>query len=532
MKAAYRRISLAKSQDVEIILCQWTKGHTSPDHSHGWSSCKVLVQQGRFMNITAGPHGTERKIYEAGDSFSVPIGASHEVTCLSSEGVTIHLYSPPLGTATDRTSAPLDLAIGPEGLPWHAVEQLANQVELASVPTASPRFMNQLFSGVHQESLLADRVVAQTRTTLATRESSPVFSAVEDVVVDGLCAQFGWPSKDRGGIGVPGGSAANFMAIHVARHRRNPELKQKGLTSGPRFSVFVSEAAHYSFLKGAAALGLGTDALIRVATDEIGRMDVDALRMEIDQSRRRGQTPLLVVATAGTTVFGAFDPIDAMADIAQQEDLWLHVDGAWGGPAVFSERLKAQLNGIERADSVTFDAHKLLGATLTSSFFLTRHAAILLAANDSKAGGYIFHGAPDLGRMSWQCGRRADAFGLWMLWKSRGTQGFGQLVDHLLDVRDGVVAFIRDQPRLKLLADPSFLNVCVEVVPPDDAANVKDGDWSMIVREKLKGDKQAWVNYARDRQDRAFLRLIMVHPNLVVEDVVQMLEAALAVSEP
>lgn len=526
MKTSYRRVTLARGQEFEIILCQWTEGHVSPAHSHGWSSCKVLIQQGKFLNVNVGPDGTERKIYEAGQTFSVPVGASHEVTCLSPEGATLHIYSPPLGARAPVNAPELDLSLNGDGLPWPEVESLASLVEQQSVPTASPRFMNQLFSGVHAESLLADRVVAQTRTTLATREASPVFSEIEDVVVDALGAQIGWADGIRGGIGVPGGSAANFMAIHAARHRQAPELKKTGLAGGPRFTVFVSEASHYSFAKGVAALGMGTDALIRVPTDSGGRMNVEVLRERIAESRAEGQTPLMVVATAGTTVFGAFDPLAEIADVARDEDLWFHVDGAWGGPAMFSDRMKPALVGIDRADSVTFDAHKILGATLTSSFFLTRHPGTLLDANDSSSGEYIFHGAPDLGRMSWQCGRRADAFGLWMLWKSRGACGFGKMIDGLLDVRDEVLDFIRGEPRLSLVAQPSFLNVCVDVKPPD---GTDDGDWSMVVRERLKASGRAWVNYSRDASGRSFLRMIMVHPELTSSDVTSMLEAALAV---
>ena len=106
MKTAYRRVSLVRCDDFEIIMCAWTVGHVSPAHTHGWSTCKVVVPEGRFLNVTSGNGRVERRVYSAGNTFSVPVGASHEVTCLSPTGTSLHLYSPPLdAVAPHRPSA-------------------------------------------------------------------------------------------------------------------------------------------------------------------------------------------------------------------------------------------------------------------------------------------------------------------------------------------------------------------------------------------------------------------------------------------
>lgn len=327
---------------------------------------------------------------------------------------------------------------------------------------------------------------------------------------------------------MPGGSSANFMAIHCARHFHDPESKAHG-NRDARYRIFVSREAHYSFRKACAVLGLGTDAVIPVDVDARGRLSVQALARAIDESTARGETPLLACATAGTTVLGAFDPIDEIVDVCVDRKVWTHVDGAWGGPALFSEHARSLMAGVDRADSVAIDAHKLLGAPLTSSFFLTRHREVLQAANDVSGGDYLFHSdsvVQDRGRLSWQCGRGSSALGLWALWKNLGTSGIGNFVDELIELRHDVVSWIRTQPRLNLIHEPEWLNVCVRVVPPEGESD--KANWSRRVRENLRDEDIAFVNFSSD-DGGSFLRLILAHPRLSLVSVQGILEAAQAV---
>jgi sulfinoalanine decarboxylase len=238
--------------------------------------------------------------------------------------------------------------------------------------------------------------------------------------------------------------------------------------------------------------------------------------------------PILVAATSGTTVLGAFDEIEPVSSVCKNQGVWLHVDGAWGGPALFSKKLRPLVRGIELADSVAFDAHKLFGANLTSSFFLTRHNKILHEANDVTGGDYLFHSDGlnlDLGKLSWQCGRKADAMSFWTIWKSVGTDGLGDFVDRLLEIREETLNWIRTQSRLELVSVPDYLNICVRVIPPHGK---EDPDWAKFVRERLKEKDQAMVNYS-ENQEGSFLRLILAHPYLKFEHVRQVLEWALEV---
>ena len=167
------------------------------------------------------------------------------------------------------------------------------------------------------------------------------------------------------------------------------------------------------------------------------------------KTRASGGTPFFVGCTAGSTVRGTFDPFDGVADVCEAEDMWMHVDGAWGGPAVFSSRpeMKELMRGVERSDSFTFNAHKLLGAPLQTTTFICHHKESLLSCNSSKAG-YLFdkrkaNSAFDIGDQTFMCGRKTDALKFWALWRYRGTNGIARHVDALCDATSTFAEKIR-----------------------------------------------------------------------------------------
>jgi glutamate/tyrosine decarboxylase-like PLP-dependent enzyme/quercetin dioxygenase-like cupin family protein len=533
LKASDRKI-LFQTEAFEIVSIEWTDKRISPLHSHGWSQCLVLIEEGIFENTLDLGAKTEVQILEVGQVVSTPVGARHEMRCKSPKGKTLHVYTPRIVSLAEngkfRTPTVEDLRKEIALSQPSRIQQLKDiftSLRSHSISTHSPYFMNQLFSGVMPQMLVAEEFSAQTKTTLATFEASPALSVIESEVVEALCQQIGWPEGQRSGVSVPGGSAANFMAIHCARHRALPEAKKKGM-SGASIKIFASREAHYSFKKACAVLGIGIGNLITVPVDKKGRMQPEALDRLISETKAQGSIPLMVAATAGTTVLGAFDEITPLATVCKKHGLWLHVDGAWGGPALFSKKLRHLVQGIELADSMTFDAHKLFGAGLTSSLFLTKHRTILLEANDVAGGDYLFHSEnPDFdrGRLSWQCGRKADALSFWAIWKSLGTTGLGDFVDRLVGIREETLAWIGSQDRLELVAMPDYLNICVRILPPNGEQNP---NWSKLVRERMKEQDQAMVNYSTDDAG-TFLRLILAHPYLKFEHVRQVLEWARAV---
>ena len=201
-----------------------------------------------------------------------------------------------------------------------------------------------------------------------------------------LASLIGFDSPHAGGISQPGGSASNSSALVIARNTLFPETKVSGL-GARRFVLFTSAHGHYSLEKAAQMFGFGSDAVKSVPVDAAGCMRPDTLDTMVEAANRRGETPFFVNATAGTTVLGSFDPLDAIADVCAKHGLWLHVDGSWGGSVVFNAELKAsRLKGIERADSVVITPHKMLGVPMTCSFLIGRDLRQFWSAMTLPAG--------------------------------------------------------------------------------------------------------------------------------------------------
>lgn len=263
---------------------------------------------------------------------------------------------------------------------------------------------------------------------------SPVLTLIEKATTKYLATLFGYPAQFSGGISQPGGSASNSSAIVIARNTLYPETKTEG-NGSHRFTLFTSAHGHYSVEKAANLFGLGSKNVIGVPVDSSGRMIPAELSRLVKESKARGETPFFVNATAGTTVHGSYDPFRALSAICKAENLWLHIDGSWGGSVIFNSKLaSSRLDGAHLADSIAINPHKMLGAPMTCSFLLGRdmrtfHAALTLPA------GYLFHndGADvndiyDLADLTPQCGRRGDALKMFLMLQYYGSEYFSDLV--------------------------------------------------------------------------------------------------------
>jgi glutamate decarboxylase len=199
-----------------------------------------------------------------------------------------------------------------------------------------------------------------------------------------LAALFGFRGPYAGGISQQGGSASNTTSIVIARNTLFPQTKLEG-NGSRKFVLFTSAHGHYSLEKAAIMCGFGSRSVLSVPVDEYGQMKPRALEEAIVEAKNEGFTPFYVNATAGTTVLGSYDPFDAVADVCQRHKLWMHVDGSWGGSAIFSANQRWKLQGVERANSLAHNPHKMLGAPLTCSFLLGPDLRIFHAANTLKA---------------------------------------------------------------------------------------------------------------------------------------------------
>lgn len=267
-----------------------------------------------------------------------------------------------------------------------------------------------------------------------------MLTLVEKHITKHLAHLFGYDSPHCGGISQPGGSASNSSAIVIARNTLYPSTKEDG-NGTHRFTLFTSAHGHYSFEKAAQILGLGSKAVISVPVDSSGRMLPSELDRLIQASKDRGETPFFVNATAGTTVFGSFDPFADIHVVTQKHGLWLHIDGSWGGSIVFNAaRAKDLLYGAALADSIAVNPHKMLGVPLTCSFLLARDLRHFWASMTLPAG-YLFHSTAgqsvddmyDLADLTPQCGRKADSLKFFLALQYYGQQHFSDLVGRAYD---------------------------------------------------------------------------------------------------
>ncbi|XP_063003915.1 LOW QUALITY PROTEIN: cysteine sulfinic acid decarboxylase-like [Melospiza melodia melodia] len=425
----------------------------------------------------------------------------------------------------------LDLELRSDGEGRERLLQRCRDVLRFSVRTGTPRFFNQLFLGLTVDHhALAGRFLTETlNTSPYTYEVAPVLVLMEEQVLAKLRELVGWSSGD--GIFVPGGSMSNMLAMNVARFRRFPESRSRGNWDLPRLGLFASQESHYSILKGAALLGIGTDNVHLVRTDERGKMIPEELEKEIQRVKAEGSEPLLVCATSGTTVLGAFDPLDAIADVCARHGLWLHVDAAWGGSALLSPRLRHLLAGIHRADSVTWNPHKLLMVGLQCSAFLLRDSSGLLQRCHGVGASYLFQRdkfydvSLDTGDKSPQCGRRADGLKLWILWKAVGTRGLAQRVERAFGASRYLLEQVKRREGFQLVMEPEFINLCFWFIPPslrgqENSPQFWDklGKVAPAIKEKMIRRGSMMVGYQPQGSHVNFFRQIITNPAVTRQD--------------
>lgn len=391
------------------------------------------------------------------------------------------------------------------GAPGEDLHSLIEKYLHFSVRTTHPNYNNQLFAGLNPFAVIGEIVTAFTNTTMATYEMAPVATLMERELIKKMSKLIG--HDDGSGIMLTGGSNANMQAIHCARAAKFPEIKKLG-NSTNNLCMFVSEESHYSFDKAVNLMGIGSDNLIKVKTTN-GKMNPIELEQEINQAIAENKKPFFVASTAGTTVKGYFDPITDIDKICKKFDLWHHIDGAWGGSVALSSKHKHLIAGSELADSFTWDAHKMMGSTLITSLFLTKHKNALTQANSGGAGSsYIFHeyenASYDLGPESLQCGRRNDAFKLWLTWKMMGDTGFENLINTLFENAAYATKYVEEHPELKLIHPTESLNVCYQVIPPTKETDINKFNYDL--RFKIVRDGKFMVNFSTDSEGRVFFR--------------------------
>ncbi|MGC1276372.1 MAG: pyridoxal-dependent decarboxylase [Planctomycetaceae bacterium] len=304
----------------------------------------------------------------------------------------------------------------------------------------SPRYVGHQVPPPVPIAGLFDAVSSATNQPMAIYEMGPWATAIETALIERLGARLGYPEGTFAGFITHGGSIANLTALLTARNVALDDAWEAGLTQRRPAPVLVAHAeAHYCISRAAGILGLGTRQIVKPPLDDRRRMDPHALDAALTDLRRSGTPIIAVAASACATPIGAFDPLDSIADVCEKHGVWLHVDAAHGGSAIFSERHRHLLAGIERADSVVWDAHKMMHVPALCTFVFYRNREHRFEAFRQEAP-YLFDPSDpglaeyDSGLKTLECTKRGAAFGLWGLWSLFGESIFGDLVDATFDL--------------------------------------------------------------------------------------------------
>ncbi len=416
-----------------------------------------------------------------------------------------------------------------EGTPLEAVLSDIEQAVLAhSVVVSHPYCIAHLHCPPVIPALAAELLVSATNQSMDSWDQSPAATPVEQRVVRWLGGEFGF-GRECDGIFTSGGTLSNFMGLMLARdqyarERLGWDVQQRGLPSDAvRWRIVTSAAAHFTIKQAAALLGLGEEAVVAIPTDDSYRVNLRALEARLSLLRRADLVPIALVATAGTTDTGSIDPLPQMGSLAARERLWFHVDAAYGGAVVLSPRYRPLLAGIEAADSIAVDFHKLLYQPISCGAFLVKHArcfdlmrrhADYLNPREDES-----EGVPNLVTKSVQTTRRFDALKLLVSLRTLGRKGLAELIQRPIDLASQVADLISEDPSFELAHRPMLSAVLFRyrtAAGSGGQAKSQEGETRInqvnrLIRRKLREDGTAMLAETK-QSGKTYLKMTLINP--------------------
>ncbi|WP_223509546.1 aspartate aminotransferase family protein [Rahnella sp. GSA61A] len=457
--------------------------------------------------------------------------AYQQAIAQSSEAVVQWLKQPEMyqGKTVAELRERIRLDFNPNGLGNQAAIERAIEYFLKdSLSVHHPQCVAHLHCPSLVVSQAAEVLINATNQSMDSWDQSPSATIIEMKLIEWLRTQVGYQAGDAG-VFTSGGTQSNLMGLMLARDaffaRQGHSIQQDGLVGNLRkIKVLCSENAHFSVQKNMALLGLGYQCVTLVKTDEFARMDLNDLREKVAQAQASGDQILAIVATAGTTDAGAIDPLRAIAELAAEHQIWVHVDAAWGGALLLSEKYRNYLDGIELVDSITLDFHKQFFQTISCGAFLLkeeRHyelmryqAAYLNSEFDEAAG------VPNLVSKSLQTTRRFDALKLWMGLEALGQKQYAAIIDHGVTLAQEVAQYVTSEAALELVMKPQLASVLFRY-RPEQLAGSSDAAIALLnqkIGDALLESGRANVGVT-EHNGVTCLKLTLLNPTVTLEDV-------------
>ena len=457
------------------------------------------------------------------------IEAYQQAIAQSSAAVVQWLQQPEMyqGKTVAELRERITLDFNPNGLGNQAAIERAIEYFLKdSLSVHHPQCVAHLHCPSLVVSQAAEVLINATNQSMDSWDQSPSATIIEIKLIEWLRAQVGYPAGDAG-VFTSGGTQSNLMGLMLARdafyQRQGHSVQQHGITGDLRkIKVLCSENAHFSVQKNMALLGHGYQSVVQVKSDQFARMDVSDLKAKLAQADANGEQILAIVATAGTTDAGAIDPLREIAGIAAERDIWVHVDAAWGGALLLSEKYRDYLDGLQLVDSVTLDFHKQYFQTISCGAFLLkdeRHyelmryqAAYLNSEFDEEAG------VPNLVSKSLQTTRRFDALKLWMGLEALGQKQYAAIIDHGVTLAQEVAKYVTSEPRLELVMQPQLASVLFRYRPEQLTDTAQIALFNQRIGDALLDSGRANVGVT-ENQGVTCLKLTLLNPTVTLEDV-------------
>ncbi len=407
----------------------------------------------------------------------------------------------------------IDLSLNDSGMIDDEFKTLLHEILVSTPKTATKLFFNQLFGGRQSKAILGDLLAVMLNNSMYTYKVAGPQVGIEQEIIRKSCNLIGYGPQSNGTFPT-GGSMSNYMALVMARDAKDPMCRLKGMSKP--LVVYTSKESHYSNSKNVSFTGIGRNNIRYIKADSKGRMIPELLEEQVINDINDGFIPTYVNATAGTTVLGAFDPIDEIANITEKYKMWLHVDGAYCGSVIFSEKYKHLLKGVERSNSFSYNAHKMLGTPLTCSIILVNDKKQLYDSFSNDAD-YLYQTDGDdfnLGKTSFQCGRRNDALKFWTLWKSVGGKGLRNIVDKQFDLANVALDYIRNNSDYTLYSFDDSISICF---------NYKNIDPTELCTALY--EHQVTVVGFGSFEENTFIRLVTINANNDKEDILNFFKA-------
>jgi glutamate/tyrosine decarboxylase-like PLP-dependent enzyme len=411
---------------------------------------------------------------------------------------------------------------------------LAEQILPHPMGNGHPRFFGWVNSPPAMMAVITEILAAAMNPSCAGGDHAAIY--LEHCVIRWLMELLGFPIEGSAGLLVSGGSAASLTALAAARHRALGQLgidvRKQGVCSAPsKLRLYASTQVHTCVQKAVELMGLGSDSIRWIGVDADFRVSLHELRQAIQEDRQQGWHPFCIVASAGSVQTGAIDPLDALASLASDSNLWLHVDGAYGAAAVLDPNCKALFAGIERADSVALDPHKWLSVPVECGCVLVRNGSLLRDAFSLVPPYIRTERGKGIGNLPWfaeygfQQTRGFRALKLWVTLAHAGTSGLQKQITRQIALARYLEQKVEAAPDLELRSKGKLSIVCFRYVPRELAGNEEAlNALNKIIMERMQADGTAFITNTT-LAGRFLLRACILHYGTTERDIDMMLEA-------